>query len=55
MFLKSFGEKGLVKSVKLLSLSIKSINTIQKYPHITELYTDVLKIFVCKLLLPISF
>ena len=33
----------LVKSVKLLSLSIKSINPIQKYPHITESYACILK------------
>ena len=37
-FLKSFGEKRLAKSVKLLYLSMKSINPIQKYPHITESY-----------------
>ena len=47
-FLKLFSEKRLVKSVKFLPeirlvksvkflpLSIKSINPIQKYPHITE-------------------
>ena len=53
--MKSFGEKRLVKSVKFLSLSIKSINPIQKYPHITELYAYILKIFVCIFLLPINF
>ena len=46
MFLKLFGEKRLVKPVKLLTLSIKSINSIQKYPHITESYTSILKDFV---------
>ena len=44
IFLNSFGEKRLVKSVKLLSLSIKSINPIQKYPHITESCACILKI-----------
>ena len=45
-FLKLFGEKILVKSVKLLPLSIKSINPIQKYPHIIESYACILKISV---------
>ena len=42
---KLFGEKRLVKSVKVLPLSIKSINPIQKYPHITESCPYILKIF----------
>ena len=50
-FLKLFGEKRLVKSVKLLPLSIKSINPIQKYPHITESYACSLKIFAIMCLL----
>ena len=54
-FLKLFGEKRLVKSVKLLPLNIKLINTIQKYSHITELYACILKIFASMFLLPISF
>ena len=54
-FLKLFGEKGLVKPVSLLPLSIKSINPIQKYPHIIELYACILKMLVCVFLLPISF
>ena len=54
-FRKSFGEKILVKSVKLLSLSIKSIKPMQKYPHITESYACILKIFVSMFLLPIHF
>ena len=41
-----FGEKRLVKSVKLLSISIKSINPIQTYPQITESYSCILEIFV---------
>ena len=45
-------KKKLVKSVKLLPLSIKSINPIQKYLHITESYACILKIFVCIFLLP---
>ena len=55
IFLNSFGEKRLVKSVKLLSLSIKSINPIQKYPHITESCACILKIFVIIVDLQINF
>ena len=44
--MKLFGEKRLVKSVKLLPLSIKSINPIQKQSHIIESYAGILKIFV---------
>ena len=44
-FLKSFGEKILVKSVKLLPSNIKSINPIQKHPHITESCAGILKMF----------
>ena len=39
------GEKRLVKSVKVLSLSIKPINPIQKYSYIIESYACILKIF----------
>ena len=42
---KLFGEKRLVMFAKVLPLSIKSINAIQKYPHITESYACILKIF----------
>ena len=52
--LKLVGEKRLVKSVKLLSLSVKSINPIQKYPHITELHACILKIYFCMFLLPVN-
>ena len=45
-FLKLFDAKRSVKSVKLLSLSTKSIKPIQKYPHIIESYASVLKLFV---------
>ena len=44
--LKLFSEKRLVKTFKVLPASKKSINPIQKYPHITELYACILKIFV---------
>ena len=44
--LKLFGEKRFVNSVKVFSASIKSINAIQKYPHIIESYYCTLKIFV---------
>ena len=54
LFLKSFGEKRLVKYFKLLPLSIKSINPIQKYLRITETYACILKIFVCIFLLSIN-
>ena len=45
-FLKFFGEKRFVNSVKVFPASIKSINPIQKYPHIIESYACILKIFV---------
>ena len=44
-------KKKLVKSVKLFPLYIKSINPIQKYPHITESYACVLKMFAVMFLL----
>ena len=43
VFLKLLGEKTLVKSVKVLTARIKSINPIQKYPNITESYACILK------------
>ena len=52
--LKLFGEKGFVNSVKVFPASIKSINPIQKYPHIIESYACILKIFVFMFLLPIN-
>ena len=45
-FLKLFGEKRFVYSVKVFPLNIKSINPMQKYPHITESYACTLKIFI---------
>ena len=44
-FLKLFGVKRLVKSVKVLPASIKSINPVQEYPQLIESYAYVLKIF----------
>ena len=56
IFLKKiFGEKRLAKSVKLLPLDIKPINSIQKYPHINESYACILKIFVTRVDLSIDF
>ena len=52
--LKLFGEKGLVKSAKVLPASIKSVNPIQKYPHDTESYSYILKIFVTTIGLSIN-
>ena len=54
-FLKLFGEKRLVKSVKVFLANIKSINPIQKYLHIIESYAYILKTFVFMFLLPIDF
>ena len=45
-FSKLFGKKRFVYSVKVFPLNIKSINPIQKYPHITESYACTLKMFV---------
>ena len=50
--LKLFDEKRFVYSAKVFPASIKSINPIQKYPHITEPYACNLKIFVLMFLLP---
>ena len=49
-FLKLFCEKKIRKSVKVFPASIKSINPIEKYPHIIESYPCILKIFVVKVL-----
>ena len=38
---KLTGEYEVVKSVNLLPLSIKSVNPIQKYLHITESYAGI--------------
>ena len=39
----------------LLFASIKSMNPIQKYPHIIELFACILKMFAFMFLLPINF
>ena len=52
--MKLFDEKRLAKSVKFFPASIKSINPIQKYPHITESYACILEIFVTTIDLSIN-
>ena len=42
----------LVKSVNFLPPSIKSMNPIQKYPHITELFACTRKILAIMFLFP---
>ena len=53
-FPKLFGGKRFVYSVKVFLLNIKSINSIQKYPHIIEPYACILKMFVLMFLLLIN-
>ena len=53
-YLKLFDEKIFAKSVKVFSLNIKSINPIQKYPHIIESYACILKMFVLMFLFLIN-
>ena len=48
---KLFGEKRFVNSVKVFHLNIKSMNPIQKNPHITESYAWILKMFAVMFLL----
>ena len=48
-------KKKLVKSVKVLPASIKSMNPIQKYPHIIGLFACILNMFVFMFLCPINF
>ena len=43
-----------VKSVSFLPASIKSINSIQKYPDITELFACTRKMFASMFLFPIN-
>ena len=45
-FLKLFGEKRSVKSVKVFPASIKLIYLVQEYQHIIESYACMQKIFV---------
>ena len=44
----------LVKSVKVLPASIKSMNPMQKYPHIIELFDCTLNIFALMFLFLIN-
>ena len=53
-FLKLFGEKRFVNSVKVFPVSIKSRKPIQNYLHIIESYACTLKIFVLMFLLLIN-
>ena len=53
--LNCFGKSKFVKFVKILSLNIKLINPMQKYPHIPESYTCILWIFAMIFLLPMDF
>ena len=55
VLLKLFGEKRFVKSVKLSTLSIKSINSIKEYLHIIESYVCVSKILLTIVNLSINF
>ena len=43
IFLKLFGEKRFVNSVKVFPASVKSINPIKKYPRVIESYACILK------------
>ena len=54
-FLYSFEKNKFVKSRKLLPFNIKSINFLQKYPHIIESYVSILQIFVMIFLFPMNF
>ena len=47
-------KKRLIKYVNVLPLSIKLINPVQKYPHITESYACILKIFATTIDLSIN-
>ena len=51
-FLKSYRENKFVKSVNSLPSSIKSINPMQKYPHITESFASTRKMLAIMFLLP---
>ena len=45
-FLKLFGKKGFIYSVKVFPASTKSIKPIQKYRRLIELHACIVKIFV---------
>ena len=44
-----------VKSVSFLSASIKSMNPMQKYPHITELFACTRKMLAVVFLFPTNY
>ena len=50
IFLKSCGENMFVKSVNFLPARIKSMNPMQKYPHITESFACTLNMLASMLL-----
>ena len=39
-------KKRFINSVKVFPLSVKLMNPMQKYPHITESYVCIIKMFV---------
>ena len=49
------GENKLVKSVNFLPANIKSMNSMQKFPHITELFACTWKMLAFMFLFPIKF
>ena len=51
-FFKSCGENEFVQSVNFLPANIKSINPMQKYPHIIELFSCTQKMLVFIFLFP---
>ena len=54
-FEKLLGEKRLVEFFNVFPASIKSINLIEKYLHITESFDFILKTFVFMFFWPINF
>ena len=44
----------LVKSIKLFPVNIKSMNPMQKYPHIIELSACILNMFVLMVLCSVN-
>ena len=52
--MKLLGEKRFAYSAKVFPLSKKSINPIQKHPHIIESYACNLKMFILMFLLLIN-
>ena len=54
-FSKTFSKNKFVKSVRALSLNIKTINSMPKYPHISKTSAYILKIFAMIFLLSIQF